>query len=70
MREGQLKSGQRVLIHDDLLATGGTTEAAAKLVEKQGGVVAQFSFLIALKDLNGVDKLRQFDAEVYTILEY
>lgn len=70
MREGQLKSGQRVLIHDDLLATGGTTEAAAKLVEKQGGVVAQFSFLIALKDLHGVDKLRQFDADVYEILEY
>lgn len=39
MREGQLKAGQRVLIHDDLLATGGTTEAAAKLVQKQGAAV-------------------------------
>ncbi|MDO5615351.1 MAG: adenine phosphoribosyltransferase, partial [Cruoricaptor ignavus] len=56
MREGQLKSGQRVLIHDDLLATGGTTEAAGKLVEKQGATVQQFSFLIGLKDLNGEDK--------------
>ncbi|WOC52130.1 adenine phosphoribosyltransferase [Bergeyella porcorum] len=44
MCEGQLKPGQRVLIHDDLLATGGTTEAAAKLVKKQGGIVSQFSF--------------------------
>lgn len=69
-REGQLKSGQRVLIHDDLLATGGTTEAAAKLVEKQGATVSQFSFLIGLKDLKGKEKLKKFNAEIYNILEY
>lgn len=69
-REGQIKPGQRVLIHDDLLATGGTTEAAAKLVEKQSATVSQFSFLIGLKDLNGEDKLKKFNAEVYHILEY
>lgn len=70
MRKGQLKAGQRVLIHDDLLATGGTTEAAAKLVEKQGAKAAQFSFLIGLKGLSGEEKLKQFDAEIYKILEY
>ncbi|KMQ69877.1 adenine phosphoribosyltransferase [Chryseobacterium sp. FH2] len=69
-REGQIKPGQRVLIHDDLLATGGTTEAAAKLVEKQGAKVAQFSFLTALKGLNGDEKLKKFDAEIYHILEF
>lgn len=69
-REGQIKPGQRVLIHDDLLATGGTTEAAAKLVEKQGATVSQFSFLIGLKDLKGDEKLKKFGAEVYHILEY
>ncbi|MFP7656699.1 adenine phosphoribosyltransferase [Chryseobacterium proteolyticum] len=69
-REGQIKKGQRVLIHDDLLATGGTTEAAAKLVEKQGATVAQFSFLSVLKDLKGDEKLRKFNAEIYHILEY
>ncbi|WP_185289803.1 adenine phosphoribosyltransferase [Chryseobacterium lactis] len=69
-REGQIKAGQRVLIHDDLLATGGTTEAAAKLVEKQGATVSQFSFLIGLKGLNGDEKLKKFNAEVYHILEY
>ncbi len=69
-REGQIKPGQRVLIHDDLLATGGTTEAAAKLVEKQGATVAQFSFLIGLKDLKGDEKLKKFGAEVYHILGY
>ncbi|UTX47470.1 adenine phosphoribosyltransferase [Chryseobacterium sp. MA9] len=69
-REGQIKPGQRVLIHDDLLATGGTTEAAAKLVEKQGATVSQFSFLIGLKGLNGDEKLKKFGAEVYHILGY
>lgn len=69
-REGQITPGQRVLIHDDLLATGGTTEAAAKLVEKQGATVSQFSFLIGLKDLKGDEKLKKFGAEVYHILEY
>ncbi|WBV55368.1 adenine phosphoribosyltransferase [Chryseobacterium sp. Chry.R1] len=69
-REGQIKKGQRILIHDDLLATGGTTEAAAKLVEKQGATVAQFSFLSVLKDLKGDEKLRKFNAEIYHILEY
>ncbi|AZA55835.1 adenine phosphoribosyltransferase [Chryseobacterium shandongense] len=69
-REGQIKPGQKVLIHDDLLATGGTTEAAAKLVEKQGATVSQFSFLIGLKDLKGEEKLKKYNAEVYHILEY
>ena len=70
MKTDQLKPGQRVLIHDDLLATGGTTESAAKLVEKQGAKATQFSFLIGLKDLNGEKKLEQFNAEVYSILNY
>ncbi|WP_300672508.1 adenine phosphoribosyltransferase [Soonwooa sp.] len=70
MKTDQLKKGQRVLIHDDLLATGGTTEAAAKLVEKQGGIPAQFSFLISLEGLNGSEKLKKFNADIYSILKY
>lgn len=70
MRTGQLQAGQRVLIHDDLLATGGTTEAAARLVEKQNGVVSQFSFLIALEELGGEDRLKKFNAEIHQILTY
>lgn len=70
MRTGQIKSGQKILIHDDLLATGGTTEAAANLVEKQGAIVAQFSFLIGLKELHGKERLKQFNAEVHTVLQY
>ncbi len=70
MRTGQIKPGQRILIHDDLLATGGTTEAAALLVQKQGAIVSQFSFLISLKDLAGEARLEKFDAEVHQILTY
>jgi len=70
MKTGHLKTGQRVLIHDDLLATGGTTQAAAKLIAKQGAIPSQFSFLIDLKDLNGKERLKKFDAEVYSVLKY
>lgn len=70
MRTGQLKPGQRILVHDDLLATGGTTEAAARLVEKQGAIVSQFSFLIGLNDLHGEERLKQFGAEIHSILQY
>lgn len=70
MRTGQIKSGQRILIHDDLLATGGTTEAAALLVQKQGARISQFSFLIALEELGGKERLKQFEAEVHHILTY
>lgn len=70
MKTDQLKAGSRVLIHDDLLATGGTTEAAGKLVEKLNGKVAQFSFLINLAELAGEKKLESFKAEIYSILQY
>lgn len=70
MRTGQIKAGQRILVHDDLLATGGTTEAAARLVQKQGAIVSQFSFLIALKALNGDERLQPFNAEIYSLLNY
>ena len=71
MKTDQIQVGQRVLIHDDLLATGGTAAAAARLVQRQGGKVAQFSFLIELKDLKGREKLEQIEgAEVFKILEY
>jgi len=50
----------KVLIHDDLLATGGTAEATCKLVEKLGGKVVQISFIIELTFLNGREKLRNY----------
>ena len=52
-----IKPGQKVAIVDDLLATGGTMEAAAKLIEKLGGEVVSMQFLIELEDLDGREKL-------------
>lgn len=63
-----IKPGQRVLITDDLLATGGTIEATIKLVEELGGIVAGCAFLIELTYLNGRDKLKGYD--VLTLMQY
>ncbi|MEQ6375807.1 adenine phosphoribosyltransferase [Bacillaceae bacterium S4-13-58] len=63
-----IKPGQRVLITDDLLATGGTIEATIKLVEELGGIVAGCAFLIELGYLNGRDKLNGYD--VLTLMKY
>jgi adenine phosphoribosyltransferase len=57
MHQDAIKPGMRVLIVDDLLATGGTIKASAELVEKLGGVVAGFAFLIELTNLKGRDLL-------------
>lgn len=57
MHEDALSAGARVLIHDDLIATGGTAAAAADLVNQLGGKVLGFSFVIELAFLNGVKKL-------------
>ncbi|MDE3839730.1 adenine phosphoribosyltransferase [Bacillus methanolicus] len=63
-----IKPGQRVLITDDLLATGGTIEATVKLVEKLGGVVAGIAFLIELTYLEGRRKLEGYD--ILTLMQY
>ncbi|KOO46999.1 adenine phosphoribosyltransferase [Priestia koreensis] len=63
-----IKPGQRVLITDDLLATGGTIEATIKLVEDLGGVVAGIAFLIELTYLDGREKLDNYD--VLTLMQY
>lgn len=67
MHKDAIKPGQRVLIIDDLLATGGTVEAIQKLVKQANGVVAGSAFLIELKDLNGRKKL---EGEVLSLLKY
>jgi adenine phosphoribosyltransferase len=56
-----IKQGQRVAIVDDLLATGGTIDTVAKLVEKIGGTVINMSFLIELTDLKGRERLSKYD---------
>ena len=58
-----IKKGERVLIHDDVLATGGTAEAVCKLVEKLGGEIVQCNFIMELEALKGREKLKGYDVQ-------
>ena len=62
--------GSRVLIVDDLLATGGTAEAAIKLVHELKGKIVGVAFLVELSFLNGKDRLKSSEAEVFSLLQY
>ena len=68
MHADAIKPGQKVLIIDDLLATGGTVEATAKMVEELGGEVVGCAFLIELEGLGGREKLDKYD--VFTLMKY
>jgi len=68
LHKDAIKPGQKILIIDDLLATGGTVEATIKLVEALGGIVAGVAFLIELKDLQGRDLLADYNVKV--LVEY
>ncbi len=61
---------QRVLIHDDLLATGGSAEAAGRLIEMAGGEVAGFNFLVALDFLNGAEKIKGISDNITNLVTY
>lgn len=63
-----IKKGEKVLIHDDVLATGGTAKAVCELVEKLGGEIVQCSFIMELTFLNGKDKINQY--EIFSPLKY
>lgn len=64
-----IQKGQRVLLVDDLLATGGTLRASCQLLQKLGGVIAGITVLIELEFLKGRDRVRDF-GEVYSVLKY
>ncbi len=66
--QGRHLPGQRVLICDDLLATGGTARAAAEMVKSLGGNICGLSFVVELDGLKGRDKLKDYD--VYSLLHY
>ncbi|MFH1642597.1 MAG: adenine phosphoribosyltransferase [Nanoarchaeota archaeon] len=65
-----VKQGQKVLIVDDLLATGGTCLAAAKLVEKLGGKIAECAFIVDLPDVGGRKRLEDAGYKVFTLVEF
>ncbi|WP_075618175.1 adenine phosphoribosyltransferase [Paenisporosarcina indica] len=68
MHKDSIKPGQRVIIVDDLLATGGTVEATIKMIEQMGGIVVGCAFLIELTYLNGREKLKGYD--ICTLMQY
>ena len=68
MQVNEIQPGWNVLIHDDLLATGGTVASVAKLIEQVGGEVISLNFVIELTGLNGIDKLQGYD--VMSLLKY
>ena len=68
IHQDAIQPGQRVLIVDDLIATGGTAKAVADLVQTMGGIVSGFAFLVELEFLNGREKLA--DYQITSILKY
>jgi len=68
IRDDAIKKGEKVLIVDDLIATGGTVAAAAKLVEKLGGEVLECAFIIELPELKGREKIKEY--KIFTLTEF
>jgi len=70
IHQDALKQGARVLLVDDLLATGGTALAAAALIEKLGATVAEMAFIVNLPDVGGEAKLRDKGYSIYSLTEF
>jgi adenine phosphoribosyltransferase len=70
VHKDSINKNDSVMIIDDLIATGGTSEAAAKLVKRSGGKVAGFIFVINLYDLGGVKKLKDKGYKVLSLMEF
>jgi adenine phosphoribosyltransferase len=70
MHEDAVVNGDRVLLVDDLIATGGTAEGAVKLLRQMGAEIAAACFIIDLPDLGGADKLRALDVPVRTLIAF
>ena len=68
MHKDAIREGSRILIHDDLIATGGSASAATELVKRLGGEVIGYSFIIELQALNGRQKLNLTDETIYEAL--
>ncbi|WP_183579222.1 adenine phosphoribosyltransferase [Mucilaginibacter sp. X5P1] len=70
MHTDAIEPGQHVLIHDDLLATGGTVTAASELITDLGGIICGFSFVIGLGFLNGKEKIKGLSDNIVVLAEY
>ncbi len=70
IHEDAIKKGSNVLIHDDLLATGGTAMASAELVKQLGGKIAGFAFLVELEFLKGKNILQKYSDNIVSLIQY
>ena len=70
MHEDAVHPGQRILIVDDLIATGGTAEAAVKLIKRSGGVVVGATFIIDLPELGGVKRLDKLGVDSHALIAF
>lgn len=70
MHVDSIKPGWKVIVHDDLLATGGTATAAAELAKMQGGNILGFCFLVELSFLNGVQKLTPYSPNIINLVSF
>ena len=70
IHKSDIKKGWNVIVHDDLLATGGTACAAAELVQDLGAKVTAFTFVISLDFLNGIQKLEQYSKDIVSLKRY
>ena len=70
VHKSDINQGWNVVVHDDLLATGGTACAASELIEQLGAKVAAFAFVISLDYLNGNEKLERYSKEIISLKRY
>lgn len=70
IHDDAIASGDLILLVDDLIATGGTAEAAVKLIRSAGGIVAAACFVVDLPDLGGSARLRAMDVDIITLCEF
>ena len=70
VHKSEIKKDWNIVVHDDLLATGGTSCAASELIQKLGANVAAFTFVISLDYLNGSEKLEKYSKEIISLKRY
>jgi adenine phosphoribosyltransferase len=70
MHVDAFEAGQHILIHDDLLATGGTVTAASELITEMGGIIAGFAFVVGLGFLNGKERIAPWSYHIIVLADY
>jgi adenine phosphoribosyltransferase len=70
IHRGVIKKDWNVLIHDDVLATGGTAVAAAELVKAEGGQISGFAFIVDLSFLKGEEKIKKYNAQIESVIVF